>query len=671
MVFLALPQFAQAATPNLSVTAQSGSNYQITVNSGNVHSSVDFYTRERGTDLWTVFHNLGQTDGNGNFSTSLLIGSFKASVVRESYVTVGGISSSAVSTGSGGQSASLTFSSSALSLNVGSSATVYVYGNSSQNLYVASNSNSSSASVSVLNAASLSVYGSSAGYASIQVCASGVSACGYFSVNVSGGNPSGSLSFSPASVSVNRGSSAVVTVYNNPVNQSLYIASNSNSSAVSAAPSGTNGIALYGISSGSASIQVCSGSGSHCGSFWVSVGGGSTAGDMTFSPANPSLTVGQNLAVLISVPYAYSGGYYISQNSNTGSVSASVSGNSLNLSGLANGNSALTVCQTGAGSACGTLHVYVSGGNLSGLSFNPSSLTLNLNANSSVYVSGGSGQNLYLYSNPNPSVASVGINNQNSITVYGVNAGSTTLRVCAVNSQVCGNLPVYVYSGSSNQGDLSFITANLPAGSAGSYYQTQLLVSGGNPPYTFQVTSGTLPPGLSLASGGLISGTPSNRSQYFFTIRATDYYGRLGSQAFSVEISGGGVLGSYVFQNGLIVQSGSTVYIVYKNTKSPFSSRGAFEGLGFRFSQISCTNCGYLPDSGHVVVTAAAPHPWGTWVKSGPTVYFVHADGLIPISSYDVFVNNGGQDYLVVPMNGYDANLQRLPVMTHNDSRLR
>ena len=586
LALLLSPQMAQAATPYLTVSAQSGSNYQITVNSGNSYASVNLYTREAGTDLWTVFHNLGQTNSNGYFSTNLLIGSFKSSIVRESYVTVGGISSSIVSTGS------------------------------------------------------------------------------------SGGSLGGSLSFSPASVSVNQNASATVSVYNNPVNQNLYIASNSNSSVVSASASGTNSVSVYGISQGYATIQVCSGSGNYCGSFSVTVNG-NIVGNISFSPASPNLSVGQNLTVSINTPYFYSGSYYVSQNSNSGAVSASVSGSTLNLYGLSSGNSTLTICQTGGGSACGTLYVYVYTGQASGLTYNPSTVSLNIGANSGVYVSGTGGQNLFVSSNSNPQVASVGINNQNSITVYGINTGSTTIRLCTYNTQVCGNLPVYVYSGSSSQGSLSFVTSSLPAGSVGSNYQSQILVSGGNSPYTYQVTSGTLPAGLSLNTSGVLSGTPTTRSQFFFTVRATDNYSRQGSQAFNVEIFSGSVLGSYTFQNGLIVQSGSTVYIVYKNTKTAFSSRGAFEGLGFRFSQISCTNCGYLADSGHVVSTAARPHPWGSWVKSGSTIFFVHESGLIPISSYDVFVNNGGQDYLVVPLNGYDAGLPRLSVMTYNDARLR
>src|SRR5207302_283116 len=51
---------------------------------------------------------------------------------------------------------------------------------------------------------------------------------------------------------------------------------------------------------------------------------------------------------------------------------------------------------------------------------------------------------------------------------------------------------------------LSIITASLVAGIAGVTYSQTLTASGGTPPYTWSVTSGTLPTGLTLSSGGVI-----------------------------------------------------------------------------------------------------------------------------------------------------------------------
>jgi sugar lactone lactonase YvrE len=49
----------------------------------------------------------------------------------------------------------------------------------------------------------------------------------------------------------------------------------------------------------------------------------------------------------------------------------------------------------------------------------------------------------------------------------------------------------------------------LPTGTAGSSYNQTITASGGSAPYTFSVTGGTLPAGLTLASSGSLSGTPT------------------------------------------------------------------------------------------------------------------------------------------------------------------
>jgi hypothetical protein len=72
---------------------------------------------------------------------------------------------------------------------------------------------------------------------------------------------------------------------------------------------------------------------------------------------------------------------------------------------------------------------------------------------------------------------------------------------------------------------LTITTASLPAGTTGAAYSQTLQASGGIPPYTWAVTTGSLPAGLSLNSGtGAISGTPSGTltGTTNFTVTATD-----------------------------------------------------------------------------------------------------------------------------------------------------
>jgi hypothetical protein len=61
--------------------------------------------------------------------------------------------------------------------------------------------------------------------------------------------------------------------------------------------------------------------------------------------------------------------------------------------------------------------------------------------------------------------------------------------------------------------------ASLPNGTVGSPYSQSLFASGGTAPYSWAVTSGALPPGLTLSSSGIISGTPTAAGT--FTVGAT------------------------------------------------------------------------------------------------------------------------------------------------------
>jgi hypothetical protein len=70
---------------------------------------------------------------------------------------------------------------------------------------------------------------------------------------------------------------------------------------------------------------------------------------------------------------------------------------------------------------------------------------------------------------------------------------------------------------------LSVTTATLPDGTAGTAYtSTTLDATGGISPYTWSVPPGTLPPGLSLSSAGVISGTPTSPGTFSFTVTVTD-----------------------------------------------------------------------------------------------------------------------------------------------------
>ena len=68
-------------------------------------------------------------------------------------------------------------------------------------------------------------------------------------------------------------------------------------------------------------------------------------------------------------------------------------------------------------------------------------------------------------------------------------------------------------------------------------YSQTLTASGGTAPYTFAVTAGALPSGLTLASNGALTGTPTADGAYTFSVTATDALGFTATRAYAVTVA--------------------------------------------------------------------------------------------------------------------------------------
>jgi hypothetical protein len=105
--------------------------------------------------------------------------------------------------------------------------------------------------------------------------------------------------------------------------------------------------------------------------------------------------------------------------------------------------------------------------------------------------------------------------------------GAVTLDTNAVNSCPLAICPVITVN-----------PATLPNGSVGTPYNQLLSATGGTAPYTFSLSSGSLPPGLLLNGGtGTIAGTPTTAGTFSFSITATDANGCTGSRPYSITIA--------------------------------------------------------------------------------------------------------------------------------------
>ncbi len=123
-------------------------------------------------------------------------------------------------------------------------------------------------------------------------------------------------------------------------------------------------------------------------------------------------------------------------------------------------------------------------------------------------------------------------------TVTGLTAGTAyTFRVAAQNLAGTGPQSAASASVTPNRSPgLAF--AAPPAGQVGVAYSQQLTVTDGTAPFTWSISSGTLPAGLTLnASTGLLSGTPTAAGSSPVTIRVVDASGQVATRAVTLVIA--------------------------------------------------------------------------------------------------------------------------------------
>jgi hypothetical protein len=82
--------------------------------------------------------------------------------------------------------------------------------------------------------------------------------------------------------------------------------------------------------------------------------------------------------------------------------------------------------------------------------------------------------------------------------------------------------------------------SNVEQGIQGKSFVRQLPAAGGVPPYTWTISSGSLPPGLTLNSKGQIVGTPTSAGSFTYKIKLTDSKGTSYELEYTQKIAGSG-----------------------------------------------------------------------------------------------------------------------------------
>jgi hypothetical protein len=101
--------------------------------------------------------------------------------------------------------------------------------------------------------------------------------------------------------------------------------------------------------------------------------------------------------------------------------------------------------------------------------------------------------------------------------------GSFTFTLLATDSAMPPHSTQRTYTIAINTGGgVRITTFNLPNANVGTTYTATLTAARGTPPYTWAVSMGMLPAGLTLSSAGVIHGDPTQRGRALFVVQVTD-----------------------------------------------------------------------------------------------------------------------------------------------------
>jgi hypothetical protein len=120
-------------------------------------------------------------------------------------------------------------------------------------------------------------------------------------------------------------------------------------------------------------------------------------------------------------------------------------------------------------------------------------------------------------------------------------AATFNFTITAADANGClGSRPYTITMAAPGCPIITLTPTTLPAGMTGILYSQSVIASGGTVPYTYTVSSGALPTGLTLNSAtGSITGVPVQPGLFTFTIRATDAASCPGARNYTVTIIAG------------------------------------------------------------------------------------------------------------------------------------
>ncbi len=171
-------------------------------------------------------------------------------------------------------------------------------------------------------------------------------------------------------------------------------------------------------------------------------------------------------------------------------------------------------------------------------------------------------------------------------------------------------------------------------------------------------------------------------TKYIYEVNSSNAFGdtgyATGLEFKTLPSSVSNIGGNTILTTGSLASDAGTVYFIMfrDKIKIPFTTPEAFLGLGYAWKNVQVTSlASYKRAEGYYLSSPTQEHPWGSWlVWRDGTVYYHHFSGMIPVPSWQIFLDNGGRQELIVPMNRADEQVwekaPNLPVLVSSDERI-
>jgi hypothetical protein len=198
------------------------------------------------------------------------------------------------------------------------------------------------------------------------------------------------------------------------------------------------------------------------------------------------------------------------------------------------------------------------------------------------------------------------LNSTGAITGTPTLPGSASFTVQATDSTKVTGQAALSITVNAALGPVTITTTSLPDATVGTAYSQTLGASGGTPPYTWSITTGTLPAGLTLdAATGIISGTPTAVATSSFTVTVTDAASGTAKQALTITTAAALTVTPATLP-AAVVGTAYTQKFTAAGGKAPytFALTGTLPA-GFTFTAATATITGTAPaaESGSFTIT--------------------------------------------------------------------